>query len=291
MPQAITIQDILRKTTDLPSMPAAANAVMHEAESATSSSTSIARHLRQDQALSARVLRLANSSYYGLSRQVSEVGEAVVILGTRTVRHLCLVAASYPWLTRDLKGYELGPAQLWRHSFATAVSAGVIANHSGMADRDVCFTAGLLHNIGKVALSVWLEGKTAMLQVLAERAGMSFDEVERKALGFDHAQIGEALAEQWNLPEALVQAIRYHHEPNACPIPNTVVDVVHLGDYLATTMGYGLGADGLRYRVYDESFERLGIPPERLEHIMLEFMETYEREEKVFDPDTVDEAA
>jgi len=291
MPQAITIEDILQRTTDLPSMPAAATAVMREAESSTSSSTSISRHLRQDQALSARVLRLANSSYYGLSRQVSEVGEAVVILGTRTVRHLCLVAASYPWLVRDLKGYELGPDQLWRHSFATAVSAGVIANHSGSADRDVCFTAGLLHNIGKVALSVWLEGKTSMLQVLAERAGMSFDEVERKALGFDHAQIGEALAEQWNLPSALVQAIRYHHEPNACPIPNSVVDVVHLGDYLATTMGYGLGADGLRYRVYDESFERLGVPPERLEQIMLEFMEIYEREEKVFEPDAVDKAA
>jgi HD-like signal output (HDOD) protein len=283
MPQVITIQDILQKTTDLPSMPAAAMAVMREAESSTSSAQSIARHLRQDQALSARVLRLANSSYYGLARQVSEVGEAVVVLGTRTVRHLCLVAASYPWLQRELKGYELAPAELWRHSFATAVASGVIATQSGKGDRDVCFTAGLLHNIGKVALSVWLEGKTTTLQLLAERADMSFDEVERRVLGFDHAQVGEAMCERWNLPRLLTQAIRWHHEPNLCDPTSYTVDVVHLADYLATTMGYGLGADGLRYRVYQDCFDRLGLQSDSLDEIIVEFLETYNREEKVFE--------
>lgn len=291
MAQAITIHDILGKTKDLPSLPAAAMAVMKETDSSTSSAMTISRHLRQDQALSARVLRLANSSYYGLARQVSDVGESVVVLGTRTIRHLCLVAASYPWLIRELQGYELGPSQLWRHSFATGVAASVVAAHSKKVDRDICFTAGLLHNIGKVALSVWLEGKVAMLQMIAEKGDMAFDEVERRAFGFDHAQVGEALAIDWNLPDALVMPIRWHHEPNNCPNPCLVVDAVHVGDYIATTMGYGIGADGLRYRIYEDAFQRLGVDPAELDLLTLEFMAIYEKEEKIFDMEDKGKAA
>src|SRR5690242_15728442 len=98
MSTTITIEEIVKKTPDLPSMPAAAIKVMRETESTTSSASSIAHILAQDQALSARVLRLANSAYYGLSRKVANLQESVIVLGMRCVRNLCLVASTYPWM-------------------------------------------------------------------------------------------------------------------------------------------------------------------------------------------------
>ena len=126
MNQQLSIEDLMKKTTDLPSLPAATFAVMREADSPTSSAHTIASHLMEDQALTMRVLRLANSAFYGLSRQIMSAEEAVVVLGSRTIRHLCLVASTYPWMSKPLKGYELGPEQLFSHALAVAVAVGYL---------------------------------------------------------------------------------------------------------------------------------------------------------------------
>ncbi|MBI3721807.1 MAG: HDOD domain-containing protein, partial [Fimbriimonas ginsengisoli] len=197
----MTLEAILKQTTDLPTFPAAALAVLKETSSADASANSISKHITQDQALTARVLRLANSAYYGLPRQVMDVSESVIVLGTRTVRNLCMVAATYPWMSRPLPGYGLEPYHLWVNSFSVALGSKLIAERTGAAQSDSAFTAGLLHNIGKVALSAWLENKLGSVQQIAQAEGLSFDEVERRMFGFDHAEVGAFLAERWNLPK------------------------------------------------------------------------------------------
>ncbi len=279
----LTIEDILRKTPDLPSMPAAAIAVMKESDSATASAHSISEHLMRDQALTVRVLRLANSAYYGLARQVMSSQEAVVVLGTRTIRHLCLVASSYPWLSRALPGYELGPEQLFKHSLAVAVGSQAIADQTDKMQRDDAFTAGLLHNIGKVAMSVWLENKIQAMQLLAERDCLAFDEVEKKVFGHDHAEIGAHLSESWNLPKVMVQAIRYHHNPAACENVNPITDAVHIADFMAMSLGYGLGGDGLQYDFQEASLHRLGLSVDSLEEFAGTIIEGYDKHQKLFE--------
>lgn len=279
----LTIEDILKKTTDLPSIPAAALAVMREADSQTSSAHSISQHLMQDQALTMRVLRLANSAFYGLARQVMSSQEAVVVLGTRTIRHLCLVASTYPWLSRPLKGYELGPEALFNHSLAVAIGAQVIADQTGKLNRDEAFTAGLLHNIGKVAMSVWLENKIQAMQLLGERDGLSFDEVERKIFGHDHAEIGSALSERWNLPKPLVTAIKCHHHPEEVESPSSLIDAIHVADFMAMSLGYGLGGDGLQYEFYDTSLGRLGISLDTVEEFAGMVIEGYDKHQLMFE--------
>lgn len=283
MSQSKSIEEIVRQTPDLPTIPAAALAVMRESESATSTANSVAKHIANDQALAARVLRLANSAYYGLAGEVTDLQECVVVLGMRCIRNLSMVAATYPWMIRPLKGYGLEPKQMWTHSFGVAVAAQRVAKETRAADPDLAFTAGLLHNIGKVVLSVCLEKELGKVVRLAEMSKISFDAAEKKVLGFDHCEVGEYLGRMWNLPKPLIAAIRYHHEPNACETPMPIVDCVHVGDVLTLTMGFGLGGDGLQY-CYDESvWERLGLESEKVDEIALKFSEDYLAYEKMFE--------
>jgi len=280
---SLSIEEIVAKTSDLPTMPAAALAVMREAESSTGTASTVARHIAQDQALAARVLRLSNSAYYGLSGEVTDLQEAVIVLGMRSVRNLAMVAATYPWMSRPLKGYCLGPKEMWTHSFGVAIAAQHIARRSRITDPDIAFTAGLLHNLGKVALSIWLENKIPVLISIANQEGITFDAVERKVLGYDHAEVGEFLGKRWNLPKPLLAAIRYHHSPNDCAPENPVVDCVHIGDFLTMSMGFGLGGDGLRYDFDQEAWTRLGLDSRNMDPIANDFVTAYQEYEKLFE--------
>jgi len=276
----LTLEDIVSKSNDLPTLPAAAIAVIRESESTVGSARTVADLITRDQALSARVLRIANSAYYGMSRQVIDLQESVVLLGMRSVRNLAVIAATYPWMQKPLTGYALEPEAMWAHSFGVGVAAQLIAQKTRAVDPDFAFTAGLLHNVGKVAMSVWLDHKLTSVLNLAQRDHLAFDEVERKLLGFDHAEVGGFMAENWNLPESLVLPIRYHHRPNEMPKPELSVDVVHVADFLTMSMGFGLGADGLRYNFAVETLSRLRLSSADLDSISTEFIESYTLYEK-----------
>src|SRR5262249_891788 len=127
----LTIDDIVRKTPDLPSAPTVALAAMKHAGDPDATASSLSKILAQDQSLVLRVLRLANSAFYGARREIHTMPEAVVLLGMRTVRHLCLLASSYPWLSKALPGYGLGPKEMWIHSLSVGVGARVVAERSG----------------------------------------------------------------------------------------------------------------------------------------------------------------
>lgn len=280
---SITLKDIVERTTDLPTFSVSALEVMKAADSATARAEDLADILSRDQALSARVLRLSNSAFYGLSRRVTSLNESVVVLGTRTIKNLAMVAATYPWMSKPLKGYGLEPKQLWFHSFGTAIGAQLVAKLSRKCDDQTAFTAGLLHDIGKVALCVWIDDKLKAIIYYAEREGITFDEAERKILGYDHCQVGEQLGINWNLPEEIVSAIRFHHSPDECEPTCPVVDCVHIGVYLTKALGLGLGGDGLQYKLSDNSFERLGIKPHDLDNLTDNFVVTYEKYEAMFE--------
>jgi len=232
--------------------------------------------------MSVRVLRLANSAFYGMSRKVSSLPEAVVVLGMRTVKNLAMVAATYPWMSKPLKGYDLAPMQLWHHSFGTALAAQTIAARTRKCDDQLAFTSGLLHDVGKVALSLWIGEKLKAIVYYAEREGIPFDEAEHRILGYDHTEVGEHLGKNWNLPEEVVLGIRWHHRPEGCKPYHPVVDCVHLGSTMAMTMGIGLGGDGLLYAFSDGCYVRLGLNPDDMDSITAEYVESFKKYESMF---------
>jgi len=270
--QCLTLEQLIENTPDLPTLPVAVMAVVHETDSPEGSAQSVARYLQQDPALAARILRLSNSAYYSFSRQITEIPEAVVVLGMRVVRNLALIAGSYPWMVRELKGYELGPKELWSHSIAVATGSQTVARRARMNEAEA-FSAGLFHNIGKVAMSIWLEKKVDALMDASEPS-RSFDDIERELLGHDHAAVGAFLAESWNLPKTLVRPIRFHHNPEEAE--DKLTDCVHVADYLAMSAGYNRGWDGLRYKVDPGAFLRLGLDKSDLGSLMEEFLQSAE---------------
>jgi putative nucleotidyltransferase with HDIG domain len=279
----LRLEDIVKRSTDLPTIPAAALAVIRETGTNENSARSVAAHIVRDQALSARVLKLANSAYYGLSRQVVDVQEAVVLLGMRAVRNLAVVASTYPWMNRPLSGYMLEPKAMWRHSFGVATGAQLVAQKTKIADPDIAFTAGLLHDIGKVAMSVWLDKKMGAMLNFAQRDNLTFDEAERKLLGYDHCEVGQYLGEVWNLPECIVRPIRYHHSPDECLPSDPLVDCVHIGDYLSSSLGYGLGGDGLRYTVSELAFDRVRFKKEEVDQLSDAFVQAFAAYEEMLE--------
>lgn len=269
----LTIENVVERTTDLPSMPDAALKVMRECDSPTGTAQNAASHLSRDQSLSAKILKLSNSSYYGLAGQVCDLQQAVIVLGMRSVRNLAVVASTYPWLSQPLKGYALAPGALWDHSIAVAIGAQMLAKHTRSACPETAFTSGLLHDIGKVVLNVWLENKLEITLKYALRNDLPFDAAERKVIGFDHQQVGAYLAQKWGLPDVFVKAMAYHHQAANAPDFKNVVDCVHLADYFTMSVGYGLGGDGMRYIVDPNSFERLGLQNRDIDPLLDRYVE------------------
>ena len=266
----LPIQAILRQTQDLPVLPGAIMRVIQLTGNSDATSRAIADAIGMDQAVTAKVLRLANSSFYGFPRKVTSLHEAVILIGFRTVRLLASVAGTFTWMTRPLKGYDLPPRQLMRHSMGLALGAQMIAR-IGQFDPEEAFVAGLLADIGKIAIDNCIDGKISLMMQLGIKGGMTFEDVERTVLGHTHSEIGAHMAENWNLPQEIVEGIRWHHNPLGSG-HSWLAHVIHLADVLAMVTGYGLGGDGLQYQLCEESLEICRVSAEDFDGLVEQFV-------------------
>lgn len=253
------LQQLVQTVRDLPALPEVVVRVMRLAEDPRSDAQSIARVIATDQAMAARVLKLANSAFYGLPRRVSTLSEAVVILGFRTIKNLAIAASTFELLNREIAGYWLQRGELWRHSLACAIGAQLIAQRVHLPVTEEAFVAGLLHDIGKVAINLFVREQFDQIMQCALRDRIPFVEAEQAVLGFNHATAGALIAEKWNLPPSLVSVIRYHHLPSRTPEPDILVSVVHLADILSITLGIGIGGDGLYYTLEEGTMAKFGL--------------------------------
>jgi len=158
-----------------------------------------------------------------------------------------------------VKGYDLPPGDMLKHSLAVAVGAEKLGRLLKVPGCDHLFTAGILHDIGKIALGTFVELDAAPILELATREGLPFVEAEQRILGIDHAELGAFLADRWNLPDEVVEIVRWHHEPEKFSGRNPAGDLVHVADALCILGGIGIGTDGLRYRPSEEVCDRLGL--------------------------------
>lgn len=245
------LQQLVQTIRDLPALPEVVVRVMRMAEDPRSDAQGIARVIATDQAMAARVLKLANSAFYGLPRRVGTLSEAVVILGFRTIKNLAIAASTFELLNREIAGYWLQRGELWRHSLACAIGAQLIARRARLPVSEEAFVAGLLHDIGKVAIDLFVRAQFDQIMERALHDRIPFVEAEQAVLGFNHAMAGGLIAEKWNLPPLLVSVIKYHHQPSSAPDRDPMISVVHLADLLSITMGIGIGGDGLYYTLED----------------------------------------
>ena len=262
----IPLVKLALKIKEIPPFPQVAIEVMKIADDPKSEATDLAETIIKDQGLTSKLLKLANSAFFGFSRRVTTVTEAVVITGFKTVKSLIVTIIAKSVLERPLKGYMLEKEMLWKHSLATAIASRMIAQKMKYKDPEEAYIAGLLADIGKVVLSEFLTETYHEILEKVENEGKTFLEAEKEILGFDHAELGAKIAEKWNLPEPLQEAIRYHHEPEKTS--KILPYIVHLGNAISMMLGVGLGVDGLYYRISDRTLSILGLEESDIEEIM-----------------------
>jgi len=241
-------ESVLEKVTSIPSMPTAANTVVGLLKDPDVDINTLMRAIEFDQGLTSNVLRLANSAYFAGPRTIGSLRDAIVRLGMNRIFQLVIMSAIVPVARHEIRGYDLPPGKLLEHSIAVAIGAEEIAKCMNIKAPFLTFTAGLLHDLGKVVLSTFIEVDVQRIVNLAYSGEASFEAAEAEVLGIDHAETGALLLQAWNLPEEIVNAVKYHHRPDDFEGDALVVDLVHLADSLALTNGLGRGFDGLNYK-------------------------------------------
>jgi putative nucleotidyltransferase with HDIG domain len=200
----------------------------------------LAAKISRDQALTAKTLRLANSSFYGRGRQVHSVAEAITVLGLRTVRAVVMAAGLAGSFSRQ-PGFDQDA--FWRHSFGSALCAQALADELRRDDGDLAFTVGLLHDIGMLALASLFAPAYAEVGQWQRDHDCTGRDAERAVLGIDHAEVGRLIAQQWNFAPAIVDAIRQHHAPGCTGGQVTLTGIAHVADAIAHALGLAGDAD------------------------------------------------
>ena len=203
-------------------------------ESPDSTIADIAQAVSQDPAFTVRLLRVANSPLYGLTSSIDTVSKAVSIIGTGRIRNLALstaVADSFSGLSNSLVSME----NFWRHSLYCGLAAKKLAQLAGRCDVEAVFTAGLLHDIGELVIFNRRpeQAKDALMRVLDSADELALYEAEQQVMGFDHAQVGGELAQQWQLPPMLAECIACHHDIYAAKIYPRENALIHIANILA----------------------------------------------------------
>ena len=273
---------VVRQVRDLPALPATVVRVMQIAGDPKAGIADVAKVLVSDQALAARVLKLANSAFYGASRRIATVSDAVVILGMRTTRNLVMACGCHELLEPEVAGYGLPRGALLRHSLACAAAAQALAKRTKYRGVEEAFVAGLLHDIGKVVMNLYLRDQFLQVLIRAASGEITYADAERAVFSFDHAEAGAYLLERWNLPAALVSAVRCHHSPLEAPTDSPLPCLVHVADAICMTLGIGLGLDGLAYTLLPEALARLGLTAADFEAVASQVCDTLDEAGSVF---------
>ena len=277
-----TLDDILNQVKDLPALPHVILKVVKMAAQPEVSAREIGQVIAQDPSFSVRLLKLANSSYYGLPQAVSTITDAVAMLGQHSVRNMALVAATQDVLYRAVSGYDLEAGDLWRHSLACAFAAEMLAVSCHYPESEEAFVAGLLHDVGKVIIGMHIEGAIPQIQAAMQAKSCTFIEAERAVLGFDHAEVGGRIASHWNLPSNLVQAISWHHQPTRNGKLSTLAGITHIANGLCLMAGIGLGADGLCSTIDPVAYAALNLNDAAVDDIMARLVETIMEQQPFF---------
>lgn len=233
-------QAILAGLDNLPTLPAVALEVLQLAQNRNAQASDFEEVLRRDQALTAKVLRLVNSPFFGLRREIVSIPQAIVVLGMRTLRSVVVAAQTSRLLDRQLGPYGLAPGGMWIHSMSCATLSRMIARRTRLASdlAEELFVGGLLHDVGKIILAPHVAGVQAEFDAAVRAAAGDVVRAETDVLGVTHPAVGAAMARKWGLAATLVDLIEGHHEPFE-PGLDARLAVVQVANGICNELGVG----------------------------------------------------
>lgn len=228
----MTPQDLVERNVRLVSLPEVCVQVQALADSPHTSAEDIGEVIGKDTALTSRLLKLVNSAYFGLPVKIDTVTRAVNMIGMRELRNLTMAACAAEVFAR-VPGDLIDMATFWQHSVYCGLLARNLAQHCSVLHSERLFTAGLLHDVGRLLMLMKLPDETAKAQFLRQQSDKDICEHEQQLLGFDHAEVGQVLLLHWNMPSNLCTSILYHHDPRSAHDAHLEAALIHIADQVA----------------------------------------------------------
>jgi putative nucleotidyltransferase with HDIG domain len=275
------IDDYINNVRLLPAAPRVVPELMKLLNQTDVDSSKVVKLISFDPALTANVLRICNSAYFGAASPTSDLQEAVTRLGFQQVYQLVAAATGARMLGAAQPGYGLNQGELWKHSVAVAVTAQLMAKKLG-DDDNLAFTAGLLHDIGKIILSQALETVYPKLVKETEMNQQSLLESEKKLLGVQHAELGARLLERWKFPPNIVSAVWFHHTPKGAGKHQRLAAYIYVADMIAHFMGHGYGHLPFALRGRSDALTILGLTSESIPEFLMESFDQMHTVEALF---------
>lgn len=248
------------QVASLPALPATVHEVNRLMESPDVTTEKIAKVISYDQTMAAKVLRMVNSPIYGFPGRISSLQHALTLLGFNVIRGLVLSTVVFDSMNDGMAG-------LWDHSLGCSLASAEIARATGKKNPEEYAVAGLLHDLGKALFSLQIPEARKEVDRLVEAQDISFFEAEMRVLGFAHDRINGWLAEHWNLPLVIKEAMVYHHDPLKAQFYPEVAAIVQLGDFFARVFDCGFGGDRGVNPLDPRSFKILGLNQKKIEEL------------------------
>ena len=244
----IPFERLLARVEAIPPLSPAAVQALEALDREDVAAAEIENLIRFDPVLSATFLRLANAACFGHSGMIETLRGAITRLGWTRVRHVVSAAALARVIPPRIPGYDLDAVGFWAHCSATALLTESFYAELRMPEPPMAFVAAILHDIGRLALGVFIEELAPQIAEQVDDTEASFEEIERRVIGVDHATLGLRLATAWSLPVGIAHACSDHHDPSCSPPEfRQMIEIIHMADLLAYTMGFGIDVAGLRH--------------------------------------------
>ncbi len=251
----------LARATTLPILPGVVAQVLKLTENTNASARDYERIISQDASMAAKVLRTANSPYFGGGGQITTLPRALMQLGTNTVRSICMTVAFQSSLMKKTFNRRFDVTHYWQHSLAVACAAKLLARLKRSPLAEEAFVAGLVHDIGKLVIAMFLSLEANPIYNLVEDAKLSDYEAEQQVLELTHQEIGRMAAERWGLPEMFYSPIAEHHTPTEDVLEiDMLTAFVHVGNALAYQIDLGFSPAGTMNSIDPLVFDFLEIP-------------------------------
>jgi HD-like signal output (HDOD) protein len=262
----------LEKIENLPTLPVVVQQIQKLIASPNSNMVQIAAIIAKDQAITARVIRLINSAFYGMGGKVTSIQQSIVLLGLNTVKNLVLGVSVVKMFEDSAGNASLFDRQkFWMHTFACALGAKTIAKKMNLREPEDFFLAGLLHDVGILVLDQFFHKEFTGVMLDAAEKKIDYVKAEQDMLGLTHAEIGEFMGRKWKIPEVLVHSIRYHHHPlfadRELAGSIQVIAAVHVADITASNRGIDMGYGNGTKQCEEQALKCIGLSMPEIEVI------------------------
>ena len=269
--------EISQSAKDLQPIPQIALKVLRMINEELYEIQNLTEEIRKDQVISARTLQLCNSVMFASRKKIESLDHALVMLGQNLLLKFVISASFNNFFNQSGMGYSLCKGGIYHHAVGTAVIAEKLAVLTRKVEPSLAYTAGLLHDIGKVVLDQYIISGFPLFYRQLNEEGKNFSEVEKQVLGTDHTEVGASLALNWSFPESLVETIRHHHNPEDAQQHDELVHIVYLADLLMSRFHSGLELERLNTDTLATRLETIGLSiaefPALVEHIPLKVLE------------------